>query len=125
MMDGQQSLTLHWRSFSRWGGESYTFAFAYKGSKYYVDEYVVSIAPQITEDTWQTFIDALLTPFLKMGQGGYCNRYAWKGGQEFLYDCLQSIGSVTTPDTQSKMVDGLLMFMFKKRSGGCCYNLCQ
>jgi hypothetical protein len=52
MMNGQQSLTLRWRSISRWGGERITLFFIGKDSKYFVYDCVHPVAPQIIQDTW-------------------------------------------------------------------------
>jgi len=60
----QESLTLHWYSFSRWGTECFTFSFAYKGSQYFVYDYLKPITPQITQDTWPRIVDARLTLIL-------------------------------------------------------------
>jgi len=68
-MDGQQSLTLCWRSFSWWGREHFTLSFAYKGSQYLVYDYLQPITPQITQDTCPWIVDAPLTLISMMGQG--------------------------------------------------------
>jgi len=68
-MEGQQSLTLRWRSFSWWGREHFTFSFAYKGSQYFVYDYVQPIAHKITQDTWPRIVDTTLTLIFMMGQG--------------------------------------------------------
>jgi len=69
IMEGQQLLTLHWRSFSWWGREYFTFSFAYKGSQYFVYDYVQPIVHKITHETWPRIIDAPLTLIFRMGQG--------------------------------------------------------
>jgi hypothetical protein len=71
MMEGQQSLTLCWRSFWRWGRKRFTFIFAYKVSQWSVYDYAQPVAPQNTHDTWPTIVDTLLTHIFMMGQGGY------------------------------------------------------
>jgi len=73
MMEGQQSLTLHWCSLSRWGRERFTSSFAYQGSQYSVDDYMQPVALQITEGIQPTIFDTLLTLIFIMRQEGYCN----------------------------------------------------
>jgi len=51
IMEGKQSLTLHWCLFSWWGRECFTFSVAYTGSEYFVDAYMQLVAPQIIQDT--------------------------------------------------------------------------
>jgi len=70
MMNGQQSLTLCWHSFSRWGREHVPFSFHYNGSQYFVYDYLQPFAPQITQDTRPTIFDAPLRFNFKMEQGG-------------------------------------------------------
>jgi len=60
----QESLTLRWRSFSWWGRVGFTFYFVYKGSKYFVYDYLQPIAHKITQDTGPRIIDAPLTLIL-------------------------------------------------------------
>jgi len=71
MMEGQQSLKLHWQSFSRWGEEHDVFSFSYNGSQYIVYDCLQPVALQITQDTQPTIVGALLTLIFKIGQGGY------------------------------------------------------
>jgi len=71
MMEGQQSLTLCWRSFSRLGSGHFTFSFVPKGSQSFIDDNLQPVTPQITHDTWPTIIDTPLTLIFMMGQGGY------------------------------------------------------
>jgi len=73
MIEAQQSFTLIWCSFSSWGRVRFTFCFSYKGTQYFVYDCLQPVAPQITQDTRPTIVDALLTLILMMGQGG--NRY--------------------------------------------------
>jgi len=75
MMEGQKSLTLYWRSFSRWGRERFTFTFAYKGSQQSVYDNFKPVTPQITQDTQRTIFDAPLMLIFKMGHEGYCNLF--------------------------------------------------
>jgi len=61
-MEGQQSLTLPWRSFSCWGREHFTFSFAYKGCEYFISDYVQPIALKdypryVTKNCWRS-VDA-------------------------------------------------------------------
>jgi len=67
-MEGQQSFTLCWCSFSWSGREHFTFPFAYKGSQYFVYDYVQPIAPQIANDTWPRIVNPPLTLIFMMGQ---------------------------------------------------------
>jgi len=69
IMEGQQLLTLRWRSFSWSGREHFTFSFAYRGSQYFVNNYVQPIANKITQDTWPRIVDTPLTHIFMMGQG--------------------------------------------------------
>jgi len=75
MMDGQQSLTLNWRSFSRWGREHFSFSCSCKDGQYFVSDCLHPLIPQITQDTRPTFVDPPLTLNSKMGQHGYCNLF--------------------------------------------------
>jgi len=68
-MQNQKSLTLHWRSSSEWGREHVTMFLAYKGSQYLVYDYLQPVAPQITQDTLPTIIDAPFTLIFKMAHG--------------------------------------------------------
>jgi len=61
----QESLTLHWPSFSCWGREPFTVSFAYQGSEYFVYDYLQPIAHKITQDTWPTISDAPLPLILR------------------------------------------------------------
>jgi len=61
IMEGQPWLTLHPRSFSCWGREHFTFSFGYKGSQYFVYDYLQPVTHQITQDTWPRIVDAPLT----------------------------------------------------------------
>ena len=67
----QELLTLLWRSFSWQGRESFTFSFSYKGIQYFVYDYVQSIIPQITQDTWPQIVDAPWTLIFIIGQGAF------------------------------------------------------
>jgi len=60
-MQHGKSLMLHWRSFSRWGREHFTFPFSYKGSQYFVYDCVQPVATQMTLNTRLTIVDAPLT----------------------------------------------------------------
>jgi len=51
IMEGQQSLTLCWHSFSCWGREHFTVTVAYKGNQYFVYDSVQPITPQIIQGT--------------------------------------------------------------------------
>jgi len=73
MVEGQQLLTLRWRSFSTWGRECFTFLFAYQGSQYSVYDFIQPVALQINQDTQPTIGDALLMLIFRMGHGKYCN----------------------------------------------------
>jgi len=57
MIQRQQSLTLHWHSFSRWGREHVTVSFSYKGSQYFVYDCLQRVASRITHDTPPTMVD--------------------------------------------------------------------
>jgi len=62
MLEGQQSLTLCWRSFSRWGRECFMFTFAYIGSQQSIYDNVQPVAPPdypwYTTNNWSRSIDA-------------------------------------------------------------------
>ena len=75
MMEGQQSLTLYWRLFSRWGRERFTFPFAYQCSQYSVYADLQPVAPQITQDTWPTMVDIPLMLIFLMAQREYFNLF--------------------------------------------------
>jgi len=65
-MQHQKSLKLHWRSFSSWGKERFPLSFHDKRSQYCVYDYEQSVAPQITQNTPLTILDALLMLLYKM-----------------------------------------------------------
>jgi len=62
----QKSLTLRWRSFSRWGTGCLAFSIIQKGVQYYVSDYVQPVALQITQVTWPPIVDAPLTIIFRM-----------------------------------------------------------
>jgi len=57
MMHGQQSLTLRWCSFSRWGRDHVAFSASCKSSQYFVYDCLQPVTPQITQNTWPTIVD--------------------------------------------------------------------
>jgi hypothetical protein len=67
----QESLTLRWCSFSRWGREHFTVSSAYKGSQDAVYGYTQSVAHQIMQVTCPRLVDAPLTLIVIMGQGAF------------------------------------------------------
>jgi len=67
----QQSLTLHWRSFSWSGREGVALCFAYKGSRTLVYDLLQPMGGVISQDAWPKIVDAPLTLIFTMGQGGY------------------------------------------------------
>jgi len=75
----QQSLTLLWHSFPRWGREHYTVSCSYNCSQYFVHNCLQLVTAQFTQDTWPTVLDALLTLIVNMGQGRYCNLFYLSG----------------------------------------------
>jgi len=115
MMKGQQLLTLHWCSMSRWGGEGFTLPFAYEGGQFSISHYWQPVAPQNTKDTRPTTIDAPLTLIFMMGQGGNCNVVSYKGGQWFFYYCLKPFGGVITQEARPEIIDAPLTPIFKVR----------
>jgi len=72
MMDGQQLLTLCWRSFWRWRRKCFNFTFAYKGSQKFLHDWLQPIGGVISPDTWPKIVDAPLTLIFMMGHGGFC-----------------------------------------------------
>jgi len=73
-LQDQYSLTLRCPSVSRWGRESFALFFCYKYGGYYVYGYVYSVAPQITQDTPPTIVDAPLTLIMRMLWGAcFCS----------------------------------------------------
>jgi hypothetical protein len=60
----QKSLTLHWRSFSRWGREGIAICFAYKGSQKFLYDWLQPIGGVISQDAWPKIVDAPLTLIL-------------------------------------------------------------
>jgi len=48
MIQSEQWLTLHWRSFSWWGRECCAFAVSSEGGQYFIYDYLQPIAPQMT-----------------------------------------------------------------------------
>jgi len=78
-MQHQTSLMLLWHPFSNWGRECFTFSFGYKGGQYFVYDSVKPVAPQITQDTWPTIVDAPLTLIFRMWWGAcLCSFWAWR-----------------------------------------------
>jgi hypothetical protein len=72
-------LTLSWRSFSWWGRELFNFCFAYKGSQYFIYDYLQPLTLQSTYDPWRRIVAAPLTLNFRLGPGAF----------HFLY-CLSS-----------------------------------
>jgi hypothetical protein len=70
IMEGQQSFTLRWHSFSCWGRGYFTFSFAYKRNQYFVYGYMQRITQKITQHTWQRTVHAPLNLIFMMEQGG-------------------------------------------------------
>jgi len=75
----QQSLTLHWHTFSRWGREGITVCLAYEGGQEFVYDSLQPSGGAITHDAGPKLIDALLTLILiycivNLG----CHRYLCK-----------------------------------------------
>jgi len=66
----QQSLTLRWRSFSRWG---IAINFAYNGGQWFLHNSLGTICSVSTQHANPIIVDAPLTLILQMGQEGYCN----------------------------------------------------
>jgi hypothetical protein len=60
----QEMLTLRWHSFSWWGKEHFPVYFAYKGSQYFIYDYLQPIANKILQDTWPRIVDPPLTHIL-------------------------------------------------------------
>ena len=94
-MEGQQSLTLRWHTFSWRGREHFTFSVAYKGSQYFVHYYVQPITLQITQDTSPRIVDAPLTLIFMMGQRVY-DILICLGRQPIL--CLRLFATYCPPD---------------------------
>jgi len=67
MMEAQHSLTLQWDSFFRWGRERIAFSFCYDGGQYCVYSSLQPVAPQITQDTRPTIVDASLMLIFRIG----------------------------------------------------------
>ena len=86
MMQGHQSLMLHWHWFSRWGREHVTFSFSYKGGQHFVYDCLQPFTLQITQDTRPTIVDAPFALIFKMGKGGYCGLFSlWKVPEMWLW----------------------------------------
>jgi len=68
MMQGQQSLTLCWRSFLWCGKDHFTCSFANKSSQYFIYDCLQSVTPQITQDTRPTIVHTPLMLIVKPGQ---------------------------------------------------------
>jgi len=71
-MQDQQSMMLHWCSFSGLGREHVASVFACKGSQYLVYGCLKPIASYITDDARPKIVDAPLRLIFRMGQGAYC-----------------------------------------------------
>jgi len=67
-MQDLKSLTLSWRSFSRWGRECVTSSFAFKEGQYLSYDYLQPIATQITQDARPKIVDPVLMLISRMGQ---------------------------------------------------------
>jgi len=63
-LQDQVSMTLCWRSLSKWGRECVAFSFAYIASQYLINEWPQPIAPQITHDARLRIVDAASTLIL-------------------------------------------------------------
>ena len=59
-----QSLTLRWRSFSRWGREGIAVCFAYKGGQKFLCDWIQPIGGVISQDAWPKIVDAPLSLIL-------------------------------------------------------------
>jgi len=68
----QKLLTLHGRSFSRWGRERVATTFAYKGCQYFDCVYSLPTHVFITQLAGPEIVDAHVTLIFKMGQGAFC-----------------------------------------------------
>jgi len=75
MMQGQQSLTLRWCSFSRWDREYVIPSFCYKGGQYVVYDCLQPVATKITQDTRRLIVDTPVTLISMMVQSGYYNLF--------------------------------------------------
>jgi len=68
-MQDQKLWTLPWCSFSRWGRERFAFSYNFKGCLYFVYDSVQPVAPQITQNTLLTIVDASLMSIFRIWHG--------------------------------------------------------
>jgi len=117
----QALLRLCWSSCSWWGRECFTFSFTYKGSQYFIYDYLQHISPQITQDTWPIIVDAPLTlhwrSFSWWGRGCYPLFLANKGSQYLVYDNVQPIAPPITQGTWLSIVEAPLKLMIMMGQG--------
>jgi hypothetical protein len=59
----------------RMGLGAFHFLFTYEGSQYSIYDNLLPVAPQNTEDTQPSIVDAVLTLIPMMAQGGYYNLF--------------------------------------------------
>jgi len=57
----QKALMLCWRSFSWWGREGIAICFPYKGSQWFLYDWLQSIGGVISQKAWPKIVDAPLT----------------------------------------------------------------
>jgi len=81
MMESQQSLTLHWHLFSRWGRERFTSLFSYKCGHYFVNDCLQPVNLRSTQDTRPTIVDPPSTLSSRWGREGIAICYTYKGGK--------------------------------------------
>jgi hypothetical protein len=75
MIEGAQSCTLHWHSWSRLGGEYFTSLSPIQAANTPFLTICNLTPPQSVQDSRPTIVDAPLTLLFTMGQGGYCNPF--------------------------------------------------
>jgi len=88
----QKSLTLGWRSFSRLGRERVGFSVHNTGGQYFIYDFIQPGAPQITQNTRPTIVDAQLMLIFVMWKGAcLClfgsSRRPIHGNQTVMYQC--------------------------------------
>jgi len=124
MMEGQQSLTLCWRSFWRWGRKRFTFTSAYKGSHNQFMAMCNLSPPRLPMIHDQQSLTRRWRSISWWGIEGIAIRLAYEGSQKFRYDWLQPIGGVISQDSWPKIVDAPLTLIFMMGQGGYCNLFC-
>ena len=101
----QQSLTLHWRSFPRWGRVRFSFSLPVKAANNWLMTVCNQSHPILHNIHEQRSLMLRWCSVSRSGRESIIICFRCERGQWFLYDCLQPIGSVSTQDAWPIIVD--------------------